>query len=200
MNTLLDATTANGTLTGDEMLSRFLARDAAYDGRFFTGVLTTGIYCLASCPARRPLARNVRFFPSVEAARAAGLRACKRCFPDDFANGVDPVIEQVEALAAEVRAEPTSFPDVASLVRRSGYGTTRLFELFRLRFGTTPAAFLQEARLAAAKRMLSEGDASVCAVAYASGFRTLSTFHESFKRGSGLTPAAYRAQTRRNQT
>ena len=198
--TLTDPNTGKETLTPDAMLAHFMARDASYDGSYFTGVLTTGIYCLASCPARRPLARNMRFFRSVEAARAAGLRACKRCYPDDFADGVDPVIEQIEALATEVRAEPASFPDVASLVRRSGYGTTRLFELFRLRFGTTPAAFLSEARLASAKRLLTEGEAPVCEVAYASGFRTLSTFHESFKRGCGVTPAAYRTQSRRNQT
>ncbi len=198
--TLTDTTSPGEALTPAEMLAHFMARDPSYDGRFFAGVLTTGIYCLASCPARRPLARNVRFFDDVDAARAAGLRPCKRCYPDDFANGVDPVIEHIEALAAEVRAEPLSFPDVASLVRRSGYGTTRLFELFRQRFGTTPAAFLQEARLASAKRLLTESDAPVCEVAYASGFRTLSTFHESFKRGCGLTPAVYRAQNRSNQT
>ncbi len=198
--TLRDTTTAVETLTSDAMLARFMARDVSYDGRFFAGVMTTGIYCLASCPARRPLPRNVRLFHDVEAARAAGLRACKRCYPDDFAHGVDPVIEQIEALAAEVRAEPSTFSDVASLVRRSGYGTTRLFELFRLRYGTTPAAFLLEARLGAAKRLLTDGDAPVCEVAFASGFRTLSTFHESFKRGCGVTPAAYRAQTRRSRT
>ncbi len=195
----IDTTATRDRLTPDEMLARFMARDASYDGRFFAGVLTTGIYCLASCPARRPLPRNVRFFDKVEAAREAGLRPCKRCYPDDFAHGIDPVVEQIEALAAEVRETPSRFPDVASLVQRSGYGATRLFELFRLRFGTTPAAFLQEARVDAAKRLLAEDNAPVCEVAYASGFRTLSTFHESFKRGCGLTPAAYRAQIKRNE-
>ncbi|HEX5369181.1 MAG TPA: Ada metal-binding domain-containing protein, partial [Dehalococcoidia bacterium] len=194
--TLAVPTTPTDALTPDEMLARFMARDAAYDGRFFTGVLTTGIYCLASCPARRPLQRNVRFFRDVEAARKAGLRACRRCYPDDFENGVDPVIEQIEALTDEARREPSSFPDVASLVRRSGYGTTRLFELFKRRYGTTPAAFLLDARLTRAMRLLQAGDGPVCEVAYASGFRTLSTFHESFKRCCGVTPAVYRAQTR----
>jgi AraC family transcriptional regulator of adaptative response / DNA-3-methyladenine glycosylase II len=142
----------------------------------------------------------VRFFESIEAARDAGLRPCKRCYPDDFARGLDPVIEQVEALAAEVRSDPSSFAGVASLVRRSGYGATRLFELFRLRFGTTPAAFLLQARLETARRLLESAEAPVSDVAYAAGFRTLSAFHESFKRQCGVTPNAYRARTRRSQS
>ena len=59
-----------------QMYARLLAGDAAYNGRFFTGVLTTGIYCLPSCKARKPKSENVRFFPTCEAARADGLRAC----------------------------------------------------------------------------------------------------------------------------
>ena len=73
------------------LYGRLLASDPTYDGRFFTGVLTTGIYCLPSCRARKPKPENVRFFPTCEAARAAGLRACKKCHPEDYARGVDPV-------------------------------------------------------------------------------------------------------------
>src|SRR5438105_7581621 len=117
---LPEATRDFDSLTDDEMYARALASDASYNGRFFIGVLTTGIYCLPSCHARKPFRRNVRFFPDVESARASGLRACKKCFPDDFARGMDPVIEEIAALAAEVRAEPASFPDVAALVHTSG--------------------------------------------------------------------------------
>src|SRR4028118_1032516 len=68
-------------LTDQAMLERFYARDRASDGRFLTGVLTTGIYCLPSCPARKPLPENVRFFPTREAAREAGLRPRRRRRP-----------------------------------------------------------------------------------------------------------------------
>src|SRR5687768_15409947 len=71
-------------LSCDEMYERVIANDAAFNGRFFLGVLTTGIYCLPSCRARRPLRTNVDFFENVDAARAAGLRPCRRCHPDDF--------------------------------------------------------------------------------------------------------------------
>ena len=84
------------------MFARVLASDAACNGRFFTGVLTTGIYCLPSCKARKPKPENVRFFPTVEAARAAGLRPCKKCHPDDYARGADPVLEDVEISAWKV--------------------------------------------------------------------------------------------------
>ncbi|MCP4250656.1 MAG: DNA-3-methyladenine glycosylase 2 family protein, partial [bacterium] len=70
--------------TTAEFMQRFLNRDRAWDGRFLTGVLTTGIYCLPSCPARRPKPENVRFFTAESDARDAGLRPCKRCRPDRF--------------------------------------------------------------------------------------------------------------------
>ena len=69
-------------ISDDEAYERFTARDATLDGRLYMGVVTTGIYCRPVCPARAPLRGNVRFFETIEAARAAGLRACRRCRPD----------------------------------------------------------------------------------------------------------------------
>ena len=65
--------------TDEYLYERILAKDASFNGRILTGVLTTGIYCLPSCPARKPMAVNVRFFEDESAAREAGLRPCKRC-------------------------------------------------------------------------------------------------------------------------
>jgi AraC family transcriptional regulator of adaptative response / DNA-3-methyladenine glycosylase II len=175
------------------MYARLLASDASCNGRFFTGVLTTGIYCLPSCKARKPKPENVRFFPTCEAARAAGLRACRKCHPDDFARGADPVLVDIETLVAEVRADPAAFPDARAIVRRSGFGATRLFELLRLHYHTTPADLLLRARLEHARRALATSAAPLLAVAHAAGFESVSVLHEHFRRGSGLTPAAYRA-------
>src|SRR6476661_397595 len=141
------------------MYARLLESDATCNGRFFTGVLTTGIYCLPACKARKPKPGNVRFFPTCEAARAAGLRPCKKCHPDDFARGADPVLEDVEQLAAEMRSRPAAFPDGRTVVRRSGFGATRLFELFRQHYHTTPADLLLRARIDAARRLLLESEA-----------------------------------------
>ena len=85
------------------MYARMLESDASCNGRFFTGVLTTGIYCLPACKARKPKRENVKFFPTSEAARAAGLRPCKKCHPDDFARGADPVLADIETLVGEIR-------------------------------------------------------------------------------------------------
>jgi AraC family transcriptional regulator of adaptative response / DNA-3-methyladenine glycosylase II len=180
-------------MTNATMYDRVLAGDAAYNGRFFTGVLTTGIYCLPACKARKPKLANVRFFPTCEAARAAGLRACKKCHPDDFARGADPVLETIETLVAEIRANPANFADARAIVRRSGFGATRVFELFRQHYHATPADLLLRARIATAKRLLRETSAPLARIALEAGFEALSVFHENFRRLNGLTPAAYRA-------
>ena len=180
-------------LTHAKMYDRLLASDASWNGRFFTGVLTTGIYCLPGCKARKPKSENVRFFPTCEAARAAGLRACRKCHPDDFARGADPVLETIESLVEEVRADPARFADARALVRRSGFGTTRLFELFRQHYHSTPAEVLLRARLETAKQRLAAGSEPLVDIAGAAGFESLSVFHEHFRARNGLTPAAYRA-------
>ena len=181
------------------MYARLLESDASCNGRFFTGVLTTGIYCLPACHARKPKSENVRFFPSCEAARAAGLRACRKCHPDDFARGADPVLADVETLVAAIRSAPENFPDIRAVVRRSGFGTTRLFELVRQHFHTTPAELLIRARIDAAKARLLESDEGLARIAGEAGFESLSVFHAHFRRLNGLTPVQFRA-LRRSQT
>lgn len=175
------------------MYARVLESDASCDGRFFTGVLTTGIYCLPSCRARKPKPGNVKFFPSCEAARAAGLRPCRKCHPDDFARGADPVQEDMERLVEEIRAAPTAFPDTPAVVRRSGFGPTRLFELFRRHYQSSPADLLVQARIEAARRRLLSSTDGLLMIATEVGFESQSVFHDHFKRLNGLTPASYRA-------
>lgn len=174
------------------MYERVLASDASYNGRFFLGVLTTGIYCLPGCSARKPKRENVRFFPTCEAARAAGLRPCKKCYPDDFAEGADPVLETIEALVTEIRRHPAGFRDTKAIVQRSGFGSSRVFELFRLHYHQTPADLLLRARIEQAQSALLTGNAPLGEIALAAGFESLSVFHEHFRRLTGLTPGDYR--------
>ena len=175
------------------MYARLLASDPTHDGRFFTGVLTTGIYCLPSCRARKPLAQNVRFFPTCAAARAAGLRACLKCHPDDYESGADPVLAMIEAVVGELRARPAAFPDVATLVRRTGYGATRAFELFRQHFHATPAELLARARFDWAREKLLASDTPLAELAFAAGYASLSTFNDAFRSRAGLSPGRLRA-------
>lgn len=179
-------------LTHEHMMERFYARDRESDGRFLTGVLTTGIYCLPSCTARKPLPQNVRFFDSEDSAREAGLRPCRRCRPDHFYQQYDPGTHLVETLAAEVRAAPARFADAAALAVAAGVGSTTLNALFRRHLHLSPAAFLARERVDAAQRALADG-VSVADAGFAAGFESLSAFHENFRRLTGLTPGDYRA-------
>ena len=178
-------------LSNEAMLERFYARDRGSDGRFITGVTTTGIYCLPSCTARKPLPENVRFFSTQDEARSAGLRPCKRCRPDDFYRAYDPDLHLAEALAAQVRRGPGAYPDAARLASAAGVGATKLNALFRRHFHTTPAAFLARERIAAAAGALASGGSPTDA-AHAAGYESLSAFHDAFRRQTGMTPGDYR--------
>lgn len=179
-------------LTREEMLAAARARDAAYNGRFLTGVLSTGIYCLPSCPARPPKEENMRFFSSAEEARAAGLRACKRCRPDDFLEGYDPDVEIADEIVARLRANPESFSDVSALGRFAGLGRTSVTALIRRQFHMSPTALLQRERIGAASRALLSSRRRISDIALDSGFESLSTFNDNFRRATGMCPGDYR--------
>ena len=129
---------------------------------------------------------------SDSSGQGQGFRPCRKCHPDDFARGADPVLESVETLVGEIRAAPGNFPDVRAVVLRSGFGTTRVFELFRQHFHTTPADLLLRSRIDYARKRLAETNDRLIAIAGDAGFESLSVLHEHFRRLTGLTPAAYR--------
>jgi AraC family transcriptional regulator of adaptative response / DNA-3-methyladenine glycosylase II len=164
----------------------------AFMGRVLIGVLTTGIYCLPSCTAREPKPENVRFFRTQEEAQAAGLRPCKRCHPDYFYRDYDPDRESLLRLVAAVRTNPHNFTDADAMVADSGIGLTKLHELFRQHYHTTPVAFLNRARLNAALTQLTHADRSVADVAFGVGYESVSAFHDNFRKATGLTPGEYR--------
>jgi AraC family transcriptional regulator of adaptative response / DNA-3-methyladenine glycosylase II len=155
-------------------------------------VLTTGIYCLPSCPARKPLAANVRFFEDEAAAQAAGLRPCKRCRPDAFYRGEDAGLVHLETAMSQALARPEAFPDVEALAEAAGVGLTKLKALFRTHAQQSPAAFLQQARIRFACTCLREGQGPLLEVAHRSGYASSSGFHEAFRLQTGLSPGAYR--------
>jgi len=174
------------------LLERFYARDSRHDGQFVVGVVTTGIYCLPSCPARNPRDENVVHFAQPAEAREAGLRPCRRCRPDDFHRNRDPDLERLLALLAAVADAPGSFADTASLAAWAGFGTTKLTSLCRAHFQATPGPLLVRARIDHACRALLGTDRRVLDVGLDAGFESSSAFHDNFRRQTGLAPGDYR--------
>ncbi len=177
----------------DFLLERFNARDASYDGRFWTGVFSTGIYCLPSCSARKPKPENVGFFETAEAARAAGLRACRRCRPDDFLRGYDPDLELADEIARALHQEPERFPTARAMAQHWGFSGTRWNEFAQIHFHRTPADLLNHWRVLRAQKLLADTTLRVLDVAGEAGFESPSAFHSQFLRRSAVRPNEFRA-------
>ncbi len=179
-------------LTREEMLTRMLHCDEAANGLFITGVRTTGIYCLPSCPARKPKPVNVTFFFTEVAAREAGLRACKRCRPDEFYAGIN----REEALAQEIVqllvARPTAMQNVAMLAEAVDVSVARLYALVQSELDTTPGELIARHKITHAQQLLRNPALGIAQVAFEAGFESMSTFYFWFKRCAGATPGDYR--------
>ena len=174
-------------LTDDECWAAASARDRSFDGRFITGVLTTGIYCRPSCPARHPHRHNVRFFADGEAARAAGLRACKRCSPDDVSREERAVLSAIAAIKAA--EQPLA---LAALASETGYSMAHFQRVFSRHTGLSPAAYARALMAErAADALTSEG--SVTEAIYAAGYSGPSRFYEANEGRLGMTPSVWAA-------
>ena len=172
-------------MTDDERWQAVQARDKAFDGRFVTGVLTTGIYCRPSCAARHPLRENVRFFADGAAARATGLRPCKRCLPDDVARDESAVIKAIAAIKQS--EEPLALADLAA---RTGYSPTHFQRVFTRHTGLSPAAYARALREERARAALSEGNRVTDAI-YDAGFSGPSRFYDNMEGRMGMTASAW---------
>jgi len=133
------------------------ARKGKFDGRFIIGVMTTGIYCLPSCAARPPKPQNVRLFTTEAEAKAAGLRACKRCRPDLYYKGEDENLALFEGLAARVAAHPDEFADASALSKAAGVSLTKLADLYRDHAHLAPVQWLRRCRVRQAAHELLGG-------------------------------------------
>lgn len=172
---------------------RVTARSGALDGKFLIGVLTTGIYCLPSCPARPPKSENVRLYRSEADALAAGLRACKRCRPDLYYRGEDSDLQLFDGLTARIHNAPQDYLDAGALADACGVRSTKLGELFRVHAHMTPVAFLRRERVRIACGILLERNDRVVEVGLEAGFESESAFHRQFIAHTRMTPGAWRA-------
>lgn len=173
--------------------NRAEARQGKFDGRFIIGVMTTGIYCLPSCAARPPKPQNVRLFTTEAEAKAAGLRACKRCRPDLFYKGEDENVALFEGLAARVASRPDEFADASALAKSAGVSLTKLGDLYRDHAHLAPVAWLRRMRVRRAAQELLAGGDKVAEIGFGAGFESESVFHRQFLNQMRMTPGAYRA-------
>lgn len=178
-------TTMFQPLTDDEAWTAVLARDRAFDGRFVTGVLSTGIYCRPSCPARHPSRANVRFFADGAAARAAGLRACKRCSPDDASRDERAVLAALAAIKAA--GQPLA---LATLAAQAGYSPDHFQRVFKRHTGLSPAAYARALMHERAAEALT-GEGNVTGAIYAAGYSAPSRFYEANTERLGMAPSAW---------
>ena len=178
---------ANETLADTEAWRAVLDRDRAFDGRFVTGVHSTGIYCRPSCAARHPRRENVRFYASAADAEAAGLRPCKRCRPGDIARD-EAAVAQALAL---LREEGEGVVTLGQLAAETGYSPAHFQRVFKRAIGLSPAAYLRALKLERAGEALSEG-ASVTEAVYAAGYGAPSRFYAASEGRMGMAPSAWR--------
>jgi len=171
-----------------------LARDPRFDGRFFTCVRTTGIYCRPVCPARPPKPENCRFVVSAAAAQAAGFRPCLRCRPETAPdmgawNGSSNTVRRALAL---IEAGALDTGNVEALGDRLGVGERQLRRLFRQHLGASPVAVAQTARVLLAKQLIHDTSLSMAQVAFAAGFGSVRRFNETFQALYQRPPGALR--------
>ncbi|HLJ62267.1 MAG TPA: AlkA N-terminal domain-containing protein [bacterium] len=170
------------------------ARDARFDGRFYTAVLTTGIYCRSICPARPPKIEHCLFLPSAAAAHQAGFRPCLRCRPE-LAPGVagwggtERTVSHALDLIAESTLEDSG---VEALAGRLGITARQLRRLFDKHLGASPITVAQAHRILFAKQLIGDTAMSMADVAYASGFGSVRRFNDAMRRTYGRAPRELR--------
>jgi AraC family transcriptional regulator of adaptative response / DNA-3-methyladenine glycosylase II len=178
-----------------------LARDARFDGRFFTAVLTTGIYCRPVCPAPQPRREHVRYYATAMEAFAAGFRPCLRCRPESAPEspawlGTETTVRRALRLLHDGAAQ---YQDFEALADRLGVSGRHLRRLFKQHLGVSPQEYVQHRNLLFAKKLLSETALPVLDVAFASGFNSRRRFNAAFQEKLQLNPGALR-QGRARQT
>jgi AraC family transcriptional regulator of adaptative response/methylated-DNA-[protein]-cysteine methyltransferase len=168
----------------DTMYDAFARRDTSFDGIFFMGVRTTGIFCRPGCPARTPSRANVDFYRTTKEALFAGFRACKRCKPLEV-SGATP--DWLQPLLSEIQ-NPQARRWKDEDLRTIGLEPARVRRWFKQHHGMTFQAFLRARRVGRALATLREGE-SVTNAAFENGYESLSAFYEAFHQLMDTTPA-----------
>jgi AraC family transcriptional regulator of adaptative response / DNA-3-methyladenine glycosylase II len=186
------------TLDPQHCYAALKARDSRFDGGFFVGVSTTGIYCRPVCTARTPARDHCRFFANAASAERAGFRPCLKCRPE-IAPGLARQVAPVDAvraaahwLAARIEAGALNDADCERLAAEYGLSSRQLRRALLAEYGVTPIELAQTRRLLLAKQLLTETSLPIARVAFASGFSSVRRFNACFRARYRLNPGALR--------
>ncbi|HET8748459.1 MAG TPA: DNA-3-methyladenine glycosylase 2 family protein, partial [Ramlibacter sp.] len=177
-------------------------RDARFDGSFFTGVTSTGIYCRPVCKVRTPRRENCRFFALAAQAESAGFRPCLRCRPELAPQGLRWSLNDASAVLAQQAArlldEPEAWsaeaPSIEGVAKRLGISDRHLRRIFEAQLGVSPLQYLQTRRLLSAKQLLADTRLPVTEIALLSGFASVRRFNAVFAAQYGMSPNALRRE------
>jgi AraC family transcriptional regulator of adaptative response / DNA-3-methyladenine glycosylase II len=180
------------------LYNAYASRDPRFDGVFYIGVTSTGIYCRPVCTARTPKAANCRFFASAEAAEKASFRPCLRCRPE-LAPGNAPVDDahRIAHLIAQ-RIEEGMLDDgagIEAIATRFGWSSRQIRRMITRELGVSPIELVLTRRLLLAKQLLTETTLPIIEVAYASGFSSVRRFNDAFSTRYGMPPTRFRSAT-----
>jgi AraC family transcriptional regulator of adaptative response / DNA-3-methyladenine glycosylase II len=178
------------------------SRDQRFDGWFYTGVLTTGIYCRPSCPAMTPKRKNVRFFPSAAAAQRSGLRACRRCRPDAAPGSPDwnvraDVVGRAMRLIGDGVVDREGVPGLAG---RLGYTERHLHRMLVTEVGAGPLALARAQRAQTARILVETTDLGLAEIAFAAGFGSVRQFNDTIREVYAAAPSELRTAARGRST
>lgn len=188
------------TLSREQCHAARLARDARFDGRFFTGVLSTGIYCRPVCPARPPHEHNVRYFQSAAAAEQYGLRPCLRCRPELAPAARGDLPAELARLLARIDRGELADGTLAELAKEAGISERTLRRQFEQHLGASPKQVEQTRRLLLAKRLLTETRLPITDIAFAAGFASIRRFNDAWLNAYRLAPRTLRQQEQHDDT
>lgn len=165
-------------------------RDANFDGVFFYGVTSTGIYCRPTCPSKLPKRENVLFFVLPEAAQLSGFRDCLRCQPKQAVSH-HPQAKLIQQICAAISATPETAANLATLSAQTKLSPAHLQRVFKKLMGISPRQYAEAVRISYFKAQIKNGS-DVTAAMYEAGFSSSSRLYEKAAAQLGMTPATYR--------
>lgn len=175
------------------------SRDPRFDGWFFCAVVTTGIYCRPSCPAR-PHLKNLRFYPSAAATQQAGFRACKRCRPDTSPGSPEWNVRS-DLIARAMRLIADGVVDregVTGLASRLGYSVRQIQRQLSAEVGAGPLALARAQRAQTARVLIETTSLNASEVAFAAGFASIRTFNDTVQEVFAMSPTELRSRATRS--